>query len=84
MAHRFSTAFAGGLLSGMRASRRLRVPFGVEREVVGAREAALAVAAAEGFRARVFAVMPGQLVRAGETPFATVPRTFVGFFAWNC
>lgn len=60
-------------LGGGRRVWRLRVALGVEREVVGAREAALAVAAAEGFGARVFAVMPGQLVGAREPPLAPLP-----------
>lgn len=40
----------------------LRVSLGMQREVVGAREAAVAVAAAEGLRAGVLAVVSSELV----------------------
>lgn len=61
----------------------LRVSLGVEREMVGAGEAPLAVAAAEGFRTSVLAVVSGQLVGAGEAPLATFPRTLVRLLTCN-
>lgn len=56
---------------------------GVQRQVVGAREAALAVAAAERLGAGVLAVVPRQLVRPGEAPLAALPGALVRLLAWN-
>lgn len=64
-----------------RGSRGLRVPLGVQRQVVGAREAPLAVAAAERLGARVLAVVPRELVRAREPPLAPLPRALVRLLA---
>lgn len=49
----------------------------VQSQVVGAREAAAAGHALEGFGPGVFAVVPGQLVRPGEAPVAVLPRATV-------
>ncbi|KAF7270070.1 hypothetical protein GWI33_016928 [Rhynchophorus ferrugineus] len=61
----------------------LGVPFHVQRQVIGPAEATFAVTALERFGAGVFAVVPGELVAARETPFASLPRAFVWFFTWN-
>ena len=53
------------------------VPLHVQRQVVGAGEAAVAHAALEGLGPRVLAVVAGQLVRAGEPPVAAFPGAFV-------
>lgn len=73
----------GGRGSGRGRGRGLRVPLGVQRQVVRAREAALAVAAAERLRAGVLAVVSRQLVGPGEPPVAALPRAFVRLFSWN-
>lgn len=52
----------------------------VERQVVGAGKASVAVSAAEGFDAGVLAKVPRQLVRTGETPCAAFPGTLVWLF----
>lgn len=54
---------------------------GVQRQVVRAREAALAVAAAERLGASVLAVVPRQLIRPGETPLAALPGALVRLLA---
>lgn len=64
-------------------ARVLNVTLHVQRQVVGTREAAIAVATLEGFGAGVFAVVARQLVRAGEAPAATLPLAFVGLLSWN-
>lgn len=71
LALRFSIPIAFG--GGGRHCGGLRVALGVERQVVGAGEAALAVAAAERLRACVLTVVPRQLVGACESPFASFP-----------
>lgn len=53
------------------------MPLHVQREVVGAREAAVAHAALEGLGPRVLAVVAGQLVGAREPPVAAFPGAFV-------
>jgi hypothetical protein len=47
--------------------------------MIGAGEAALADLAAEGFSARVFPVVTGELVRSGETPLTLGPMAAVRF-----
>lgn len=49
----------------------------VQGQVVGAREAAAAGDALEGFGSGVFPVVSGQLVRPGEAPVAALPRALV-------
>ncbi|KAG8313520.1 hypothetical protein J6590_001991 [Homalodisca vitripennis] len=66
-----------------RAGRRLDVPLHVECQVVGAGEAPVAVAAFEGFGARVFPVVTGQLVGPRETPAAALPLAFVWLLSCN-
>ena len=53
----------------------------MQREVVGAREGALAEAALERPVARVLAVVARQLVGAGELPSAALPRALVRLLA---
>lgn len=55
----------------------------VQGQVVGAREAAAAGDALEGFGPGVFPVVPGQLVGPGEAPVAVVPRAAVRFLPWR-
>ena len=55
--------------------------FFVQREVVGAREAASAVAALERLNAGMLAVVARQLVRARETPVTGCPGTYKRFLA---
>ena len=67
----------GGGCTGGSAGSSVLVPLHVQRQVVGAREAAVAHAALEGLGAGVLAVVAGQLVRAREPPVAAFPRAFV-------
>ena len=55
----------------------------VQRQVVRPREAALTAVTLERLGARVFAVVPGQLVGAGEPPLAALPRAPVRLLACN-
>lgn len=67
---------------GRRAARRsILVALHVQRQVVGAREAAAAGDALEGFGSGVFPVVPGELVRSGEAPVAALPRAAVRLLA---
>lgn len=52
----------------------------MKRQVVGAGKASVAVGAAEGFDARVLAIVPRQLIRTGEAPCATFPSALVWLF----
>ena len=52
--------------------------FHVQRQVVGPRKTAVTVTTLEGLGARVFPVVPGQLVTPREPPLAAVPGTLVG------
>lgn len=49
----------------------------VQREVIGAAEAARAQLAAERFDARVLPVVAGQLIGARESPDAALPGAYV-------
>lgn len=49
----------------------------VQGEVIAAREAPVAVPALERLGPGVFAIVPGQLVRAGESPLAALPAALV-------
>lgn len=60
------------------ARRSVLVPFHVQRQVVGAREAAVADGALEGLGARVLAVVTRELVRPREPPVTAFPRALVG------
>lgn len=53
----------------------------MQGQVVGAREGAVALGAAEGLDARVLAEVPSQLVGAGETPGAALPGAMVRLLA---
>ena len=53
------------------------MPLHVQGEVVGPREAPVAVLALEGLEAGVLAVVPRQLVGPREPPLAAVPRATV-------
>lgn len=56
------------------------MPLHVEREVVGARERALADGTLERFGTRVFAVVACELVRPREPPFTLRPLASVRLF----
>lgn len=60
---------------------RLHVPLHVQRQVVGAREGAVAEVALERPVARVLAVVAREFVRARELPAAAVPVAVVGLLA---
>jgi hypothetical protein len=68
------------LASVVRRKRVSLVPLHVEREVVRAGEAALAVHALERLDPRVLPVVAGQLVRPGEPPLAAFPRAAIRLF----
>ena len=69
---------AGGRgCTGGSAGSSVLVPLHVQRQVVGAREAAVAHAALEGLGPGVLAVVAGQLIRAREPPVAAFPGAFV-------
>ena len=55
------------------------MPFHVQGEMVGSGETAFADLAAERFGARVFPIVTGQLVGAGETPLTLWPVAAVRF-----
>lgn len=55
----------------------------MQGQVVRAGEAAAAGDALEGFGAGVLPVVSGELVGAGETPVAVLPRTMVRFLSWE-
>lgn len=59
------------------ASLYLSMTFHVQSQVVGPREASITMAAFEGFGARVFPVVPGQLITSCESPLAAIPGTLV-------
>lgn len=59
----------------------LHVPLHVQRQVVGAREGAVAEVALERPVARVLAVVAREFVRARELPAAAVPVAVVGLLA---
>lgn len=49
--------------------------------MIASAEATIAVATLEGFSSGVLAIMAGEFIRSGESPFAALPRTLVGFFS---
>lgn len=55
----------------------------MQPEVVGAREAAVAVAAAKRLGTSVLTNVAGQLVGPSKAPFAFDPAALVRFFTWN-
>ena len=57
------------------------VPFHVQGKMIGSRECPFAESALERAVARVFAVVAGELVGAGELPSASLPGALVGFLA---
>lgn len=57
--------------------------FHVQRQVIGASEAAFAHLAAERLGAGVFAYVASQFVRACEPPLAGGEVTLVGLLTWN-
>lgn len=58
----------------------LHVSLHVEREVIAAREASVAVPALEGLRSGVLAVVTRKLVRTSESPLAPLPAALVRLF----
>lgn len=60
-----------------RAGAARSVPLHVQREMIATGERALAEVALEGLLAGVLAVVPRQLVRAGELPRAALPCALV-------
>lgn len=59
------------------------MPLHVQRQVVGAREGALAQLALEGLLSRVLAEVARQLVGPRELPRAALPRARVRLLACN-
>jgi hypothetical protein len=59
------------------------VPFEMEGEMVGAREAPITVGAFEGFGSGVLPVVAGQLVGARKPPLTASPGTSVRLLTWN-
>lgn len=59
------------------------VPLHVERQVIGAGEAAVADGALEGLCPCVLPVVARQFIRAGEPPVAAFPCALVGLLTWN-
>ena len=55
----------------------------VQREVIGARELAIALAALERSLAGVFALVSRQFIGASEAPHAALPRALVRLLACN-
>lgn len=55
----------------------------MQRQVIAAREAALAHDALEGLGASVFAIVSRQFIGASESPFAFGPLAGVGLFTCN-
>jgi hypothetical protein len=66
---------------GAALARSVLVALHVQREVVGAGEAALAHHALERLGARVLPVVAGQLIRPGKPPVAALPGALVGLLA---
>lgn len=65
------------------AQHSVLVALHVQREVVGAGEAAVAHHALERLGTRVLSVVAGQLVRPGKPPVAALPGTLVGLLTWD-
>lgn len=59
------------------------MPLHVQSQVIGAREAAVAHGALEGFSPGVLPVVARQFVWARKSPIAALPRALVRFFTWN-
>ena len=57
--------------------------FHVQCQVVGPRKTAVTVTTLERLGARVFPVVPGQLVTPREPPLAAVPGTLVGLLTFG-
>lgn len=71
------------LSRGSRRSSSPSVPLHVERQVVAPRKRSLTKMALERLLARVFAIVPRQLVRSCEFPRAAFPRALVRLLACN-
>lgn len=65
----------------MKLERSVLVPLHVERQVIGAREAAVAGDAFERFGSGVLPVVPREFVGAGETPVTSLPGAAVRLLA---
>lgn len=59
------------------------MPPAVQCQVVWPGKAAIAVRALEWLHSRVFAVMPGQFIRASKLPGAAFPGALVGLLPWK-
>ena len=68
---------------GAAGTAGLRVLLDVQRQVVGAREAAIAQFTLERLGAGVLPVVTRQLVGARESPLAARPRALVRLLAYN-
>ena len=51
------------------------MPFHVKSQMVGSGKTTSAIVALEWFGSRVFPIMPGELIRTGKAPFASIPWT---------
>lgn len=67
--------------SGRCAQCSVLVALHVQRQVVGAGEAAVAHHALERLGTRVLPVVAGQLIRPGKPPVAALPGALVGLLA---
>lgn len=67
-------------LAAVRLTAGLHVTFHMQRQMIGAREAAITVATFKRFGAGVLAIMTRQFVTARESPFAALPGAFIWFF----
>ena len=59
------------------------MPFQVEGQVVRSGEGPLTHSTLKRFVAGVLSHVPGELVRAGETPLALLPVAAVGLLSWG-
>lgn len=71
------------VVEGVVTDYTLHMTLHVQRQMVGAWETTITVATFERFRPCMFAIMAGQFITAGKSPLTTLPRAFVGFFAWK-
>lgn len=61
----------------------LDVPFHVQRQMIAAWEAPVAVTTLEGLGAGVLSVVTGELVASSEAPFAAFPTAVVRLLSWK-
>lgn len=55
----------------------------MQGQVIGARKAAIAISALEGFGSSVLAIVTSQFIAPCETPFTAFPRALVGLLTYN-